>query len=301
MPVNKRILNLISGVFTQNSVEALYKPSLSGCCKSPKNKVEKDAIVAAFSPLTFTSGQNMSVSLEAQKRGGKMSKKILVVDDMKELRTLLKQYLTQEGFEVVTANNGQEALFIARQEKPDLIILDLMMPQMGGYEFIKTYNREANTPIIILTAKLEESEKVLGLELGADDYMTKPFSIRELTARVRAVLRRMEKTTYEQDILRAADIFLDRNERVVRINDTQVELTPTEFDLLATFMATPGRVFSRLDLLNHIQGTAYEGYERTIDVHIRNLRSKIEPVASEPIYIQTVYGVGYRFKPESSE
>ncbi|NMC12535.1 MAG: response regulator transcription factor [Chloroflexi bacterium] len=230
-----------------------------------------------------------------------MAKKILVVDDMKELRMLLKQYLTQEGFEIVTAANGQEALFIARQEKPDLVILDLMMPEMGGYEFIKAYNREADTPIIILTAKLEESEKVLGLELGADDYITKPFSIRELTARVRAVLRRMEKATGEQDYLRAADIFLDRTERIVRINTKQVDLTPTEFDLLATFMAAPGRVFSRLELLNHLQGTAYEGYERTIDVHIRNLRSKIEPNSSEPKYIQTVYGVGYRFAPETHE
>lgn len=296
----QRILNLLNGVFTQNSEDKVSKSSLSGC-EPHKYRDETGAIFTAFSPQTYPAVRNLSVVKNVQIRGEKMSKKILVVDDMKELRTLLKQYLTQEGFEVVTANNGQEALFIARQEKPDLIILDLMMPEMGGYEFIKVYNREANTPIIILTAKLEESEKVLGLELGADDYMTKPFSIRELTARVRAVLRRMEKTAYEQDILRAADIFLDRNERIVRISDNQVELTPTEFDLLATFMATPGRVFSRLDLLNHLQGTAYEGYERTIDVHIRNLRSKIEPVASEPKYIQTVYGVGYRFKPESNE
>ncbi|HLE13516.1 MAG TPA: response regulator, partial [Anaerolineales bacterium] len=129
-----------------------------------------------------------------------MAKKILVVDDKKELRTLLKEYLTQEGFEIVTAGNGQEALFVARQAKPDLIILDLMMPEMGGYDFLRVYGREANTPIIILTAKLEENEKVLGLELGADDFVTKPFSMRELTARVRAVLRRMEKLTAEQDI-----------------------------------------------------------------------------------------------------
>jgi len=139
------------------------------------------------------------------------------------------------------------------------------------------------------------------LELGADDYISKPFSIRELTARVRAVLRRMEKKDSQPDFLRAADIFLDRTERIVRINSNQVDLTPTEFDLLATFMAAPGRVFSRLELLNHLQGTAYEGYERTIDVHIRNLRSKIEPNASEPKYIQTVYGVGYRFAPENHE
>jgi len=224
-----------------------------------------------------------------------MPKKILVVDDKKELRNLLREYLSQEGFEVATASDGKEALFVARQEKPDLIILDLMMPEMGGYEFMRIFNREANTPIIILTAKLEENEKVLGLELGADDYVTKPFSMRELTARVRAVLRRIGKQTIDQDVLRVADIQLDRGGRTVMVSEEQVDLTPSEFDLLATLMATPGRTFSRLELLDRLQGAAYEGYERTIDVHIRNLRSKIEPDASSPKYIETVYGVGYRF------
>ena len=224
-----------------------------------------------------------------------MPKKILVVDDKKELRNLLREYLSQEGFEVATASDGKEALFVARQEKPDLIILDLMMPEMGGYEFMRIFNREANTPIIILTAKLEENEKVLGLELGADDYVTKPFSMRELTARVRAVLRRIGKQTMDQDVLRVADIQLDRAGRTVMVSEEQVDLTPSEFDLLATLMATPGRTFSRLELLDRLHGAAYEGYERTIDVHIRNLRSKIEPDASSPKYIETVYGVGYRF------
>ncbi len=227
-----------------------------------------------------------------------MARRILVVDDKKELRALLKQYLTQEGFEILTASDGQEALFVARQEKPNLIILDLMMPNMGGYEFMRVYAREAETPIIILTAKLEENEKVLGLELGADDYVTKPFSMRELTARVRAVLRRMEKQTVEQDILRAADITVDRVGRMVVVSDRQVELTPSEFNLLATLMAAPGRTFSRQELLERIQKTTYEGYERTIDVHIRNLRAKIEPEASRPRYVETVYGIGYRFAPQ---
>lgn len=227
-----------------------------------------------------------------------MAKKILVVDDKKELRTLLKQYLSQEGFEILTAGDGREALFIARQEKPDLIILDLLMPEMGGYDFMRAYSREADTPIIILTAKLEENDKVLGLELGADDYVTKPFSIRELTARVRAVLRRLEKLTAEQDILRAADITLDRSGRVVMVGDAQIDLTPSEFDLLATLMTAPGRAFSRLELLDHLQGSAYAGYERTIDVHIRNLRAKIEPDDARPRYIETVYGLGYRFAPQ---
>lgn len=227
-----------------------------------------------------------------------MPKKIMVVDDKKELRTLLKQYWVQEGFEIVTASNGQEALFIARQEKPDLVVLDLMMPEMGGYDFMRSFSREANTPIIILTAKLDENEKVLGLELGADDFVTKPFSIRELTARVRAVLRRMEKLTVEQEVLRAADITLDRVSRVVLVRDKYVDLTPSEFDILATLMAAPGRTFSRIELLDKLQGTAYEGYERTIDVHIRNLRAKIEVDPSNPKYVETVYGAGYRFAPQ---
>ena len=225
-----------------------------------------------------------------------MAKKILVVDDKPELRTLLKSYLTQEGFDVVEATNGQEALYVARYEKPDLIILDLMMPEMGGYDFMRSYNREADTPIIILTAKLEENDKVLGLELGADDYVTKPFSPRELTARVRAVLRRLEKgSTSEQEMLRQGEIAIDRAGRITTVAGQTVDLTPSEFDLLTTLMATPGRVFSRLELLDRLQGVAYEGYERTIDVHIRNLRTKIEPDPSNPNYIETVYGSGYRF------
>jgi len=226
-----------------------------------------------------------------------MPKKILVVDDKLEIRTLLKQYFTQEGFEIITAGNGNEALFAARQGKPDLIILDLMMPEMGGYEFLKVYGREADTPTIILTAKLDEGDKVLGLELGADDYVTKPFSMRELTARVRAVIRRTEKRESHVDILRVADITLDRAGRVVLVHDQPIDLTPSEFDLLATMMAAPGRAYSRMELLDRLQGTAYEGYERTIDVHIRNLRTKIEPDSSNPKYIETVYGTGYRFAP----
>lgn len=224
-----------------------------------------------------------------------MAKKILVVDDKPELRTLLKSYLTQEAFDVVTASDGREALFVARSEKPDLVILDLMMPEMGGYEFMRAYNREADTPVIILTARLDENDKVLGLELGADDYMTKPFSPRELTARVRAVLRRVEKQAHAIDLLRVGDIELDRAGRMTSVRGQPVDLTPSEFDLLAALLAAPGRVFSRLELLERIQGTAYEGYERTIDVHIRNLRTKIEPDSSNPRYIETVYGAGYRF------
>ena len=227
-----------------------------------------------------------------------MARKILVVDDKAELRQLLKSYLTQEGFQVVEAKDGQEALYVARYEKPDLIILDLMMPEMGGYEFMRAYSKEAETPIIILTARLEENDKVLGLELGADDYMTKPFSMRELTARVHAVLRRIEKQTVERDILRVADITLDRKGRLVAVCDKDIDLTPSEFDILAILMAAPGRAFSRAELLDRLQGTSFVGYERTIDVHIRNLRTKIEPDDAHPQYIETVYGTGYRFAPQ---
>ena len=228
-----------------------------------------------------------------------MARTVLVVDDKRELLTLVKQYLTQEGFRVVTAPNGREALFVARHEKPDLIILDLMMPEMDGYEFMRVYSREADTPIIILTAKLEEDDRVLGLELGADDYVTKPFSMRELTARVRAVLRRAGKQACEQEILRAADITLDQGSRVVTVGEREIaDLTPSEFGLLAALMSTPGRVFSRGELLSHLQGDAFEAYERTIDVHVRNLRTKIEPDPHHPCYVETVYGVGYRFAPD---
>jgi DNA-binding response OmpR family regulator len=227
-----------------------------------------------------------------------MAKTILVVDDKKELRVMVKTYLEEEGFRVATANDGQDALYVARHEKPDLIILDLMMPQMGGYEFLRAHRREADTPIIILTAKLEEGDKVLGLELGADDFVTKPFSMRELTARVRAVLRRIGREQADAEVLRAADITLDRQRRLVTASGRPVDLTPSEFDLLAAFLAAPGRAYTRAELLDRLQGDAYDGYERTIDVHIRNLRTKIEPDPSKPRYVETVYGVGYRFAAE---
>jgi len=227
-----------------------------------------------------------------------VAKTILVVDDEERLVSLLKSYLTQEGFRVVTAPDGHEALFVARHEKPDLIILDIMMPEMDGYEFMRRHRKEHETPIIMLTAKIEDSDKVLGLELGADDYITKPFSPRELAARVRAVLRRVGKTPPEAEVLRVADVVLDRGKHLIKVSDRLVSLTPSEFDLLAVLMSAPGRVLSRLQLLDHVQGTAYEGYERTIDVHVKNLRAKIEPDPRRPRYIETVYGVGYRFASE---
>ncbi len=227
-----------------------------------------------------------------------MAKTILVVDDEKRMLKLLQEYLVKESFRVVTASNGREALFVARYEKPDLIILDLMMPEMDGYEFLRVYTKERATPVIILTARLEEGDKVLGLELGADDYVTKPFSMRELTARVRAVLRRADGKESEAEVLRAADIVLDLVAHVVTVGGRCIDLTPSEFDLLATLMSAPGRAFSRLDLLERLQGIALESSERTIDVHIRNLRAKIEPDSRNPRYIESIYGIGYRFITE---
>jgi len=227
-----------------------------------------------------------------------MSKTILIMDDKASLRKMVKAYLSEQGFRVVTAADGQEALFVAREEKPDLILLDIMMPKIDGYEFIRIFSKEQETPVILLTAKLEETDKVLGLELGADDYITKPFGMREMLARIRAVLRRAEKTAPEPDILRASDIVLDKDRRSVTVGNTNVNLTPTEFDLLATLMAEPGRVFGRASLLEAVQGIAFEGLERSINVHIRNLRTKIEPDPGNPRYIETVFGVGYRFSAD---
>ena len=225
-----------------------------------------------------------------------MNKTILVVDDEKRLVSLVASYLAQEGYRVVTAYNGVEALPIASREKPDLIILDIMMPEMDGYEFMRLHRSERDTPIILLTARVADDERVIGLELGADDYITKPFRPRELVARVRAVLRRAGKSEPRGQALHVAGVTLDRDTRAVTVSDRPVDLTPSEFDLLAALMSSPGRVYSRLDLLDVVQGVRYEGYERTIDTHIKNLRAKIEPEPRSPRYIETVYGVGYRFR-----
>jgi DNA-binding response OmpR family regulator len=224
-----------------------------------------------------------------------MTTTILVVDDNPSVRSLLRDYLTEQDFRVRTAANGEEALFTAREIKPDVILLDIMMPELDGYDFIRAYRKEYDTPIILLTARLEETDKVVGLELGADDYVTKPFNMRELVARIRAVLRRVHSGSPLGEMLRAGAISLDRSTRVVKISARPVHLTPSEFDLLAILMASPGRVYKRLELLERMQGNAIEGVERTIDVHVRNLRKKIEPDPADPTYIETVFGVGYRF------
>lgn len=225
-----------------------------------------------------------------------MSQTILIVDDEKRMVSLLQSYLVQEGYQVVTAYNGREALDVAQKTNPDLVVLDIMMPEMNGYDFMQAHRAAHDTPIIMLTAKVEDDDKIIGLELGADDYVTKPFKPRELMARVRNVLRRVGKTKPNGEVLKVRDITLDRNMREVLVGGRNADLTPSEFDLLAALMTSPGKVFSRLDLLDIIQGVRYEGYERTIDTHIKNLRSKIETDPRNPEYIETVYGVGYRLK-----
>jgi DNA-binding response OmpR family regulator len=236
-----------------------------------------------------------------------MTKTILVVDDKPNMRAMVRDYLTEENFHVLEAENGQQALAVTRQEKPDLILLDIMMPKMDGYEFLQAFRKEQSTPIILLTARLEETDKVLGLELGADDYVTKPFGLRELEARIRAVLRRAEGAGSAgaaptaghdfsaEEVLQIGEVYLNKGSHEVRVGDRLVDLTPSEFDLLAILMGAPGRVFSRIDLLEKLQGTTFEGVVRTIDYHIRNLRTKIEVDPSQPRYIETVFGVGYRF------
>jgi DNA-binding response OmpR family regulator len=227
-------------------------------------------------------------------------KTVLVVDDQANVRLLIRDYLTHEGFRVVEAEDGRQALLVARHEQPDIILLDIMMPEVGGYEFLRAYRKEGQAPIILLTAKQEESDKVLGLELGADDYVTKPFGMRELAARIRAVLRRVAgEPEGKPAVLRAADIVVDRSAHAVGVGGRNVSLTPSEFELLSILICTPGRVYTRAQLLERLQGTEAEGLERTIDVHVRNLRAKIEPNPSAPRYIETVFGVGYRFRPEA--
>ena len=223
-----------------------------------------------------------------------MGQTILVVDDHANVRTLIREYLGELGYRVVAAADGAEALAVAGREPIDLILLDVMMPNLDGFEFLQSYRKEHGVPIILLTARLAESDKVLGLELGADDYVTKPFGMQELVARIRAVLRRAAPVAGAQGSIRLGELLLNRDAHSVTLGGQAVLLTPSEFMLLTTLLESPGRVFSRDQLLERLQGNDYEGIERTIDVHIRNLRKKIEPDPTQPRYIKTVFGIGYR-------
>jgi two-component system, OmpR family, alkaline phosphatase synthesis response regulator PhoP len=221
----------------------------------------------------------------------------MVVDDEPKILKLVRDYLERAGFVVSVAANGRDAITLAHSEKPDLIILDLGLPQMDGLDVTRDLRKVSNVPIIMLTGRSEESDKLIGLELGADDYVTKPFSPKELVARVRVLFRRMENYAREnQEILRVADLTLDLPRMRISAEKRQIaELTPTEFSLVAEMARYPGRVFTRAQLLDALHGVAFESYERAIDAHVKNIRRKLETNPSEPRYIVTVYGVGYKF------
>jgi DNA-binding response OmpR family regulator len=227
--------------------------------------------------------------------------KILLVEDEAKIARTVRLYLEQAGYQVATVEDGALAMPAFRHEQPDLIILDLMLPHVDGWELCRQIRRESGVPIIMLTARNEETDRIIGLELGADDYIAKPFSPREVVARVRAVLRRSRGVVQPPQLIRTGDLVIDLGRHEVTVAGQTVELTPLEFDLLVTFARHPGHVFTRLRLLEQVEDTAtYAGYERAVDQHIKNLRAKLGDNARQPRYIATVHGVGYKFVAEGS-
>ena len=226
---------------------------------------------------------------------GSLMTSVLIIEDEVELVKVLQSYIEKAGITVISAYRGDTGLSIWKQKQPDVVILDLNLPGMDGIDVAREIRRKSNTPIIMLTARVEETDQLIGLELGADDYITKPFSPRIVVARVRALLRRARTDPSLENLIRIADLKIDVNAHNVVSSGHEIELTPTEFNLLVKLASQPGRAFTRLQLLESVMDTDFEGYERTIDAHIKNLRSKIEPSPKNPIYIETVYGVGYRF------
>ena len=220
---------------------------------------------------------------------------ILIIEDEPELIKVLRSYLEQAGFSVLSASRGDSGLSTWEHKRPDLVLLDLNLPGLDGLDVAREIRRKGSTPIIMMTARVEEADQLIGLELGADDYITKPFSPKLVVARVRSLLRRSEAAPSTPQVLRLAGLEIDLEGHVVLRDGDLLELTPTEFNLLSALASQPGRVFSRLQLLEVTQGSAFEGYERTIDAHIKNLRSKLEVDSKNPQFIETVFGVGYRF------
>jgi len=229
-------------------------------------------------------------------------KTILVVDDERKIVDLARDYLEHAGFLVRTAGDGQAALDVVERHKPDLVVLDLGLPGLDGLDVTRQIRRDSNLPVIMLTARDDELDKLVGLELGADDYLTKPFSPRELVARVRAVLRRTDAGAQSSadEVVRAGELTLDLPRMRASLGDRSIDLTPTEFQLLATMARQPGRIFTRSQLLDAVHGVAFESYERAIDTHVKNIRRKLEPDPRRPVHILTVYGVGYRFADDRS-
>lgn len=229
--------------------------------------------------------------------GWSMDYRVLVVDDEPKIIEMVKNYLETEGYKVITAQNGQEAISLFKDEKPNVVVLDIMMPGMSGLDVCKEIRKDSVVPIIMLTAKSEEIDKLLGLELGADDYITKPFSLKELAARIKAVLRRTSQyqDTKEKELIKHGDISIDSVKREVKVKDMYVSLTPTEYNILYLLAKHPGRPYSRMQLLDMALDESYQGYDRVIDTHVSNLRKKIEDNPTSPVYILTVYGIGYKF------
>lgn len=221
---------------------------------------------------------------------------ILIIEDEPELVRVLRSYLEKAGYSVLTASRGDTGLSLWEHSRPDLILLDLNLPGMDGLDVAREIRRKGTTPIIMVTARVEETDRLVGLELGADDYVLKPYSPREVVARVRAVLRRAGGMAVPSSVIRAGDLEIDLDAHIARRAGQTLDLTPTEFNVLATLAGQAGRVFTRLQLLEAAQGETYAGYERTIDAHIKNLRAKLEPDPRNPVYIETVFGVGYRFR-----
>jgi DNA-binding response OmpR family regulator len=224
-----------------------------------------------------------------------MPRRILVVDDTKSVQALLSDYLSSQDFETLTASDGREALDAVHGTNPDLILLDIMMPNMDGYQFISRLRRESNIPVIMITAKQQEADIIRGFDLGADDYITKPFRLRELLVRMRAVLRRAAPKETDEPLLEIGDISLDRSKHEVKKQGQVIELTPLEFQLLEMLMQSPGQVVRRAGLCIRLVENGYSGSESTLKIHIRNLRLKLEDDLSQPRYIETVFGIGYRF------
>jgi two-component system alkaline phosphatase synthesis response regulator PhoP len=225
-------------------------------------------------------------------------KTVLVVDDEPKIVRIARDYLERGGFTVVSAGDGNAALSLARTAKPDLVVLDLALPQMDGLDVTRALRKESDVPIIMLTARADEADRLIGLELGADDYMVKPFSPKELVARVRAVLRRTQGARAGGEMIEAGDIILDVPRMRVTVQGNPITLTPTEFQLLAVMARQPGRIFTRGQLLEAVHGVAVESYERAIDAHVKNIRRKIEPDVRRPRYLLTVHGIGYKFGEE---
>ncbi|MBP2627428.1 MAG: two component transcriptional regulator, winged helix family [Firmicutes bacterium] len=226
---------------------------------------------------------------------------VLIVDDDIKLVKLLKTYFEKDGFITYCVNDGLDALAAVREKKPDIIVLDLMLPGLDGLGVCRRIRRDSDVPVIMLTARDEESDRLVGLEIGADDYVTKPFSPKEVVARAKVILRRTHKEMARYEPLKVGSLTIDLERHQVMQGAQPIELTPTEFKLLEVLVANTGKVFSRLQIVEQTQGYTFEGYERTVDAHIKNLRRKIEVNPKEPQYIQTVYGIGYKFTSDVHE